>query len=540
MTIDARAQWTPEEWQRVERVFDVAVSLSGPERLDYLEQSCSGDAALRRDVERMLAAVDASDGALTQPALERFDKLLPDDAAMPAIIADRYVIRDILGRGGMATVYRASDPKTGRDVAVKILHEHLAPTLGRGRFVREVRIVANLAHPRIVPLFDAGESGELLYYVMPVITGGSLRQRLAAHAPLDSADCVRILRDVATALAFAHAQGIVHRDIKPDNVLFDAEDRAMVSDFGVARAWSTATATPQSSSATHTAAGFGLGTPAYMSPEQATGDAEVDHRADIYSFGAMAYEMCSGRTPFDGRPAHQMLAAHVHETPTPLTSLSPGVTPALAALIMRCLEKSVEARPATAAALIAELEDLPESANRATGTAPQPAATALPRDDVRGGTPSTVLTRRALAIAGVGAVLAVAAFGAQRMRARRDQPTAGSLLAAAAPNRRLPLVVADFSAANGDSTLASAFADAARASLWQSTALAPLSASRVASVLTRMGLNPKAALSETVAREVAVREGAIGVVRGSVSATSANGYLLALQIVSPDSARVLA
>ena len=214
----------------------------------------------------------------------------PIPADLAAALSDRYELRDLLGRGGMATVYLAFDRKHHRVVALKVLRPELAATLGADRFLKEIQIVAQLTHPHILPLHDSGEAGAFLYYVMPYITGGSLRQRLMDHGPMDTAEALAIASPVADALTYAHAQGILHRDIKPENILF-SQGHAIVADFGIAKAVSTASETQL------TRTGLSLGTPGYMSPEQAAGMTDLDVRTDVYSLAAVVYEMLMGEVP---------------------------------------------------------------------------------------------------------------------------------------------------------------------------------------------------------------------------------------------------
>jgi tRNA A-37 threonylcarbamoyl transferase component Bud32/tetratricopeptide (TPR) repeat protein len=269
-----------------------------------------------------------------------------------AALQDRYRIEDEIGQGGMATVYRAIDLRHERKVALKVLRPELAATLEPERFLQEVRVTANLQHPHILPLFDSGEADGFLYYVMPLVDGESLRERLARERELPVDEALRITREVTDALAAAHELGVVHRDIKPDNVLL-AGRHAVVTDFGVAKAVSEATGRHQL-----TTAGVALGTPAYMAPEQAAADEHVDHRADIYAVGAMAYELLTGRPPFTGLSPQQVLAAHVTETPQEVTELRAAVPPSLGAVVMRCLEKKPADRWQTAELLLTQLEAL--------------------------------------------------------------------------------------------------------------------------------------------------------------------------------------
>jgi len=267
-------------------------------------------------------------------------------------LGDRYAIERELGRGGMATVYLAEDLKHHRKVAIKVLKDDVSASVGAVRFLREIEIAAQLQHPHILPLLDSGEAGGVLYYVMPFVEGESLRQRLAREGELPVGEAVRILVEVADALAYAHARGVVHRDIKPDNIMLTGR-HAVVADFGVARAVSASV-----DSGTLTSMGVALGTPAYMAPEQAVADPHVDQRADIYALGVVAYELLAGRTPFAANTPQQMLAAHVTETPDPPSRYRRGLAPALEQALMRCLEKRAADRYQSADDLLAVLEPL--------------------------------------------------------------------------------------------------------------------------------------------------------------------------------------
>ena len=271
---------------------------------------------------------------------------------LSSALADRYRIERELGAGGMATVYLAHDIKHEREVAIKVLREDLSVSLGAGRFLREIKIAAGLQHPHILPLLDSGEADGLLFFVMPYVKGQSLRERLARDGELPVHEAVRLLTEVVDALAEAHAHGVVHRDIKPDNVMLSGR-HALVTDFGVAKAISEATGRSMI-----TTLGIAVGTPTYMSPEQAVADPHVDHRSDIYAVGVMAYEMLSGRPPFVGSTPQQVLAVHVTEAPDPVSKRRPGLPTALEALVMRCLAKRPADRFQTAAELHAALEQL--------------------------------------------------------------------------------------------------------------------------------------------------------------------------------------
>jgi serine/threonine-protein kinase len=322
---------------------------------------------------------------------------------LAAALSERYRIQRELAAGGMATVYLAEDLKHHRQVAIKVLEPEVASTVGPERFLREIEIAAQLHHPHILPLYDSGEAGGFLYYVMPYVEGESLGRRLSREGELPVAEAVRILRDVADALAKAHAQGLVHRDIKPDNVLL-ADRHALVADFGVARAVSQAAA-----GTVLTRAGVALGTPAYMAPEQAAADPNVDHRADIYAFGCLAYEMLAGVPPFTGSTAQQVLAAHLTATPVPVTQHRAAVPDSLARLVMRCLEKKPADRWQSAEEIVAQLEAVLTPGG---STAPAPAqSAAAPRRDGsrRGPTVAAVLV----------AVIGLGWFAASRLASRQ-------------------------------------------------------------------------------------------------------------------------
>ena len=290
-----------------------------------------------------------------------------DTDRLKTALADRYTIEREVGSGGMATVYLAEDLKHHRKVAVKVLRPDLAATLGPERFLREIEVAAQLMHPHILPLYDSGEADGFLFYVMPFVAGESLRERLAREGELPIGEAVRILRDVVDALASAHRHRVVHRDIKPDNVLL-TEGHAVVTDFGVAKAVSEATGRQAL-----TTAGVALGTPTYMAPEQAVADPHTDHRADIYALGVMAYELLTGRAPFLGPTPQAILAAHVADEPEQVTKYREAVPADLAALVMRCLEKKPADRWQSTDEMLPQLEALATPSGGITPAQTQPA-----------------------------------------------------------------------------------------------------------------------------------------------------------------------
>jgi eukaryotic-like serine/threonine-protein kinase len=275
-------------------------------------------------------------------------------------LGSKYTIQRELGGGGMSFVFVADETALDRLVVIKVLAPNLAQGLSADRFEREIRLVARLQHPHIVPLFSAGSIDGLPYYVMPYIEGESLRAKLVRESRLKAADASHLLCDVALALEYAHSQGVIHRDIKPDNILLSGSS-ASVADFGIARAMTAARTGPSAlreseSRSAITRHGMAVGTPAYMSPEQATCSVDVDGRTDIYSFGCVAFELLTGHPPFTKRGVQEMIVAHVVEPPPIARLRHPQIPPALAELVRACLEKSPADRPASASDLLPALE----------------------------------------------------------------------------------------------------------------------------------------------------------------------------------------
>ncbi len=276
----------------------------------------------------------------------------PFRARLEQALADTYAFERELGGGGMSRTYLARDLTLNRRVVVKVLAPELLQGLSVERFKREVLMAAQLQHPHVVPVLVSGDADGLPWFSMPYVDGESLRLRMDRGA-LSMAECVSILRDVSRALAYAHSHGVVHRDIKPDNVLLSGGS-ATVTDFGIAKAISASRTEAGGNALTQ--AGMAIGTPAYMAPEQAAADPDLDHRADLYAFGGMAYELLSGQQLFAGRTPAKVLAAHLGEAPRELQQLAPQVPRNLASLVMQCLAKDPDARPANASAIVAALD----------------------------------------------------------------------------------------------------------------------------------------------------------------------------------------
>ena len=378
-----------DQWPTVRQIMEAVLAAAPEEREALLDHLAGPDRALRARVEEQLRWSDRAEesGFLAEPVAALAGQLLgdsannrPDDAAVvkeqadqeTALregLAERYEVEREIGRGGTATVYLAHDRRHARRVALKVLHPALGATISLDRFLREIRVTAGLAHPHILPLFDSGVAEverravdarrpTLLYYVMPYIEGETLRGRLAREGPLPLDSALRILREVASALGYAHANGVVHRDVKPANILLVA-GHAVVADFGIARAMHQAREpaapdkrfiTEHGADAGDTLTGTGIspGTPAYMAPEQALPGAVVDFRADLYAFGLVAYEMLVGRHPFGTRPPAEMLELHATETPLPPSHYRPDIPEALNELVTACLAKNPAERPLSA------------------------------------------------------------------------------------------------------------------------------------------------------------------------------------------------
>ena len=355
---------TSRDWAELTALVDQLLDAPAEERAALIDRLAAGDPARRAALEALRRECEDEPGLLAAPAAARFSALLEDGHGFPDGLRARYRLTREIGRGGMATVYLAHDVKHARDVAVKVVQPRAAAALGAERFLAEIEIVAQMHHPHIVPLYDSGEAEGALYYVMPYEPELSLRHRLARDGPMSSREVVLILRDICDALAYAHERGIVHCDIKPDNVLLSGQ-HALLTDFGIAKA-TTRAAIPIRS--VYSA----LGTPTYMAPEQIAGDEQLDARADIYAVGVLAYELLAGRPPFVGDTRQAILAAHVQDAPLPLVRLRHDIDTPLAELVTRCLEKDRARRWPSARVLAAELDRLARHGDAAGAAAHRP------------------------------------------------------------------------------------------------------------------------------------------------------------------------
>ncbi|MEX2152063.1 MAG: serine/threonine-protein kinase, partial [Gemmatimonadaceae bacterium] len=336
---------TPERWAQIKEVVAEAIETPLSERAAFVERVCSSDSELRREVESLLAASDDADSLpQARSAIASAAKALAseNDSALRTFLENalgqQYDILRPLGRGGMGAVYLARERSLERFVAIKVLSPDLAAAPeSRERFRREARIAAQLSHPSILPLYTFGEVGGIWYFVMGYVRGESLAERLRLEGRLPWADALRILTDLADALECAHKRGVVHRDIKPANILLDDETgHTILADFGISKTSGLGDSL--------TATGVVVGTPDYMSPEQALGSPDVDERSDIYSLGAVAYKMLAGREPFAGINTAALMFRRLADDPMPLQAVAPAVPDAVATVVMKCLARDRDVR----------------------------------------------------------------------------------------------------------------------------------------------------------------------------------------------------
>ena len=342
-------------WQRVKEIFNEAREKPPSDRSGFLATECSDDEALRAEVETLLAADDDAGKFLASPTMDSANdvpRMDPSDVfdLLQRALSGRYSLESELGRGGMGIVYLARDVALDRPVAIKLLPPgQAADPEARERFLREARTAAGLSHPNIVPIHLVEEQDDLVYFVMAFVDGESLGDRVRRAGPLKAADAAKVVQEVAWALAYAHTRGVIHRDIKPDNILIDGgSGRALVTDFGIARVTTTETMSQQ---------GDVLGTLQYMSPEQAAADGTIDGRADLYSLGVTAFFALTGRLPFESPNSVALIAMHITEPAPPLKSVNSAVPARLAEAVDRCLAKDPEARFANGEALAEAIAD---------------------------------------------------------------------------------------------------------------------------------------------------------------------------------------
>ena len=528
---------------------------------------------------------------------------------LQASLGTAFVIERELGGGGMSRVFVANEVRLSRKVVIKVLNPELVQGLNAQRFEREILLAASLQQANIVPVLAAGEVDGLPYFTMPFVEGESLRTRLDGHG-LPIGDVLAILRDVTKALAYAHARGIVHRDIKPDNVLLSG-GTAVVTDFGIAKALAASQRPEHPEDAkdltTLTQVGSSIGTPAYMAPEQVAGDPNLDHRVDLYALGCMAQELLTGKSPFADRTPQKMLAAHLSEAAAPVSMFRPDCPAPLASLVRQLLQKDPADRVQSASEVLRALDAVgtstsPASALSAPGMLPKVlglyalatgAVALLAKAAVVGiglpdwvfpgavlvmllGLPALLITAYIKRVArqvvtatptltpggslvaklpsgtiatmalkahphvsfrrtARGGVYAMGAFvllvvSFMTLRALGIGPWA-SLLAAGSLSENARIVLADFSAAPEDSSLAPIVSEAVRAALSQSTSIRVMEAAQVSDVLEQMQRERTARLDGPTAREVATRAGAAAVLGGRLARVG-TGYAVSLELVS--------
>jgi tetratricopeptide (TPR) repeat protein len=506
MNADMRARW-----EDVARVVDQALDLELTGRPQFVERACSGDAVLRGEVDRLLDAAAGAGDYLDHPAAADVAPLVlwvARQEAQALATGTRfgvYEVTGLLGRGGMATVYLAEDHKHHRMVAVKVFDAEFGAAIGREWFLREIDIAAKLHHPHILPLHDSGEVDGRLYYVMPHVEGESLRQRLSREGHIPLADARRIVQEVAGALDYAHRQGLVHRDIKPENILLQ-DGQAIVADFGIARAIVTGVGDDGTAETLPA-----IGTPAYMSPEQAMGSTRVDATTDIYALGCVLYEMLSGQPPFLGPTPRAILAQHALDPVPPLQTLEPTVPPTFAQVVTQALAKVPTDRFPSARAFA-------EALAKAAGSGDDAPTSVLEARRVAG-------RRRRWRLGGALAA-ALAAAGLAAALARKPGPLD--------PTR---VIVLPFHNRTGDSTL-DALGDVAGDYVARGLKVVP-DVREVVDARSRAGGSTARKLTPTAARALATDAGSGTIVLGSYDRAPGDSLQFQAEVLDTRSGRAL-
>jgi serine/threonine protein kinase/predicted Zn-dependent protease len=489
---------TDARWRQVEELYHAALGLPPEQRAPFLENASGGDSGLRREVESLLAQHDSKDSV--------FDLGPNDEPASPTeallesgAVLGPYKITSLLGVGGMGQVYRAHDSRLQRSVAIKVLF----PGQDARRFQREARAVAALSHPNVVPIFDVGHAGGIDYLVEELVEGESLRE-LLRRGPLGVARCRHLAAQIAEGLAAAHRAGIIHRDLKPGNIMVSREDCARILDFGLATSY-RAGSDEAISVSQH--GGF-AGTAAYMSPEQVLGG-RIDSRSDIFSYGALLYEMITGRQAFARDTLPATLTAVLEANPPPAGEIVAGLPDKLSQIIQKCLKKDREGRFQAIDDVRLALDDLEKDADGP----PTPAPPAAPKHE-----PEHSRARIWLPAAAALMLIALTAVWFYSRTAH-------------APTEPNTVVLAEFDNRTGDPAFDYALKQALKIDLQQSSFLKILSDQQIADTLRQMGRRPDEGLTQPVAREVCLRTGGKAVLGGSVARLGAE-YVLNLDALN--------
>ncbi|HZI41876.1 MAG TPA: protein kinase [Gemmatimonadaceae bacterium] len=342
---------TPERWRVIDAILRASLSCEPSQRDAFVAHACGDDEEIRLEVASLLAAHDRVGDFLERPPAEQLIALSAPPSLttrLATALAGRYQLEREIGRGGMATVHLALDLRHHRRVAIKVLREELAAAIGAERFLEEIRVTASLQHPHILPLFDSGSAQGLLWYVMPFVEGETLRSRLARERRLPLDDALVLVREMADALDYAHRRGIVHRDVKPENVLLQS-GHALIADFGIALALENA------GGARLTRTGITLGTPSYMAPEQVAGDRPIDARTDVYALGAVLHEMLAGESAFATASRQQVRRDMIYEPALALAARRADVSSSLDDAVLRAMAKDPDERFPSAGAFAAAL-----------------------------------------------------------------------------------------------------------------------------------------------------------------------------------------
>jgi serine/threonine protein kinase len=361
----------PERWQQIDKLFQAALVLDAQDRASFLDHACKGDAALRREVESLIASHDSAGSFMSSPAIEANPSLVASDTSdsMLQKQVGPYLIISLIGAGGMGEVYLAQDTRLGRKVAIKMLPDHFTRDHQRvGRFKQEARTASGLNHPNIITIYDIGQAGGRHYIAMEHVEGETLRGKIHRDkAPIEK--LLKYLHQVAEGLTRAHAVGIVHRDLKPDNIMITRDGYAKVLDFGLAKLIERPDQVSAGDGAAseagtalieqHSMPGMVMGTAGYMSPEQAQGRVkEIDHRSDIFSFGCILFEAATGQRAFEGKDVLDSLHRIVHAAPPQVKEINPHAPDDLERIVRRCLAKDPDKRYHSIKDVAIELEDL--------------------------------------------------------------------------------------------------------------------------------------------------------------------------------------